>query len=169
MFTRSVIRLGIVVALFGAVPALRAQSARPIEISVAGGATLKQGGGEQLHGLAALGVKVPILPFTLRFDGVYTAGSANAYAGRVSSFTANLLLPLARGGAVSPYLIGGTGLYATPAQSVRAGWNVGAGVDFRVSGARLFAESRFHDFGSTSVGGFEVRRRMIPLSVGIRF
>lgn len=169
MSARSVIRLGIVISLFSAVPTLRAQSTRPVDVSLAGGTTLQQGGGEQLHGLAAIGVRLSVVPFALRFDGMYNTGSADAYSGRVTSFTGNLVLPFAKGRVVSPYLIGGTGLYATPGHGVSGGWNAGAGLDFTVRGARLFAEGRFHDFKSATAGGLEIRRRMIPLSVGIRF
>lgn len=169
MRTRFLIQLTTVVSLATA-PALHAQTTRPVSIDIAGGATLSQGSGVLFNGLAGIGVKLPNSSLGLRFDGMYTAGLSSVYARGVTSLTANLVVPFASDHAVSPYLIGGPGLYATPGTGVHAGGNAGAGINFRVNNTQLFVESRFHAY---TVGALGNRTRqtnyMIPLSIGLRF
>lgn len=71
-----------------------------------------------------------------------------------------------------PYLIGGVGVYnskttgsdALGGSSTKFGINAGAGFDFKVGGAGLFVEGRFHDVFTDGDN-----LKFIPISVGIRF
>lgn len=171
MRTRLVIQLAAVVS-FVTAPALRAQSTNPFSVDVATGTTLSQGSGVLFHGLAGVGVKLPSSSLGLRFGGMYTGGSPSTSVGtdRVISLTANLVLPFASDHAVSPYLIGGPGLYATPGYGIRAGWNAGGGIDFRVNHTQLFAETRLHVHNGGLLGNGKWQpSRMIPVSIGVRF
>jgi opacity protein-like surface antigen len=71
-----------------------------------------------------------------------------------------------------PYLVGGGGVYnaketgsdALGGSTTKFGVNAGAGVDFKVGGARLFVEGRFHD---VFVEGPNLQ--IFPINLGIRF
>jgi opacity protein-like surface antigen len=80
-----------------------------------------------------------------------------------------------------PYLLGGAGVYngkttitgfGSSDSQTKFGLNAGAGFDFGVGNAKLFAEARFHAImkGVTDVStGEEKTAYMIPLTVGVRF
>jgi opacity protein-like surface antigen len=73
---------------------------------------------------------------------------------------------------VSPYLIGGAGLYASTVQPTGAanvtsnnfGWNAGAGVKLPMSVFNAFVEARYNRIKAT--GG---SLSFVPVTVGIMF
>ena len=80
-----------------------------------------------------------------------------------------------------PYLLAGPGLYSgkttidglgSSESQTKLGLNAGAGFDFGMGKAQLFAEARFHAIlkGTVDVtSGDEKTAYMIPLTVGLRF
>jgi opacity protein-like surface antigen len=89
-----------------------------------------------------------------------------------------ILIGRRRDRSVTPYLVGGLGLYrltvsrsgtvTTSASENGFGFNGGAGVRF--GGAMgLFAEIRFHSFTITPEGAESSSYQMIPVSLGVRF
>lgn len=170
--------------------ALAAGSARAqVKFGVGGGVSIPTGDAltdfkTGFHGTALLRFKPPAFPIALQFDGTFTRLSFDEGSGpsvdlnyQVISGTANAVwvFPSAPATPVKPYLIGGIGLYnqdfkgddVPPGVESQTdfGINLGAGFDFGVSGASLFAEARFHKiFGDGSDDP-----TLIPITVGIRF
>lgn len=133
---------------------------------------------------AFLGVRPATLPVGLRFEGVYNRFDLKAFSNVHSNIwqgTANLVIGRpAAPGMVSPYLIGGLGVYSSKdvasnanvssESSTKFGANGGAGIDLPLSGISVFAEARYHYVftkdnnipGSTNIG-------FVPINVGVRF
>ncbi len=171
------------IALVAAPRASQAQFGlvKPFQLGVAGGATqpmstLKDGANMGFNGTVALGINVPLIPLGLRVDGAYNQFGEKAGVGaklHVISATGNLVwsLPLL---VVSPYLIGGAGLYRTTATSTGTvsatqtdnhfGWNAGAGVKLPLSVFKAFVEARYNRV-TTNTGSMQ----FVPLTVGIMF
>ncbi len=152
---------------------------KPFQLGIAGGAaqpmsnlstTSKMG----YNGTVALAINLPIIPVGLRVDGAYNAFSAKAAGGaklHVMSATANVVygLPIP---ALSPYLIGGAGLYmptvtapgfASTTQN-HFGWNAGAGVNLPLSGFKAFVEARYNRISANGTS-----MEFVPVTVGIMF
>jgi outer membrane protein with beta-barrel domain len=154
---------------------------KPLQFGIAGGATqpmstLKDGANMGYNGTVALGINVPLIPLGLRVDGAYNQFGEKAGINsklHVISATGNVVwsLPLV---VVSPYLIGGAGLYMTTATSTGAtsasqtdkhfGWNAGAGIKLPLAMFKAFVEARYNrvtlDSGTM---------QFVPLTVGIMF
>ena len=89
---------------------------------------------------------------------------------RIVGLVASTVLPTVDA-AISPYLIGGVGVYGTwtnpqPIGSTREislGFNVGAGAGFRLLGRSVFMEARYHHV--MTKGG----PRFLPVSLGVSF
>ncbi len=153
---------------------------KPISLGIAGGGSLpmadmKDGTNTGYNGTLALAIKLPMIPLGLRFDGAYNMFGAKVGDGklRVASGTANLTYNLPSIG-VSPYVIGGAGLYSSVASasgvpsSPRAndfGWNAGAGINLPLTVFKAFVEARYN---SVSVGN-GAKMEFVPLTFGIMF
>jgi hypothetical protein len=125
------------------------------------------------HALAFLGLERTMQPLALRVDLAYSRSPIEADTGTgvvetqrgVSSATANLTYRLpSAGSALSPYVIGGYGLYRADCdegvacrRATRGGWNAGLGTRVMVGGLRLFAEARYHHSGTAEY---------VPVSIG---
>ncbi|MDQ6768985.1 MAG: hypothetical protein M3Z54_03245, partial [Gemmatimonadota bacterium] len=91
---------------------------KPFQLGVAGGGSLpmsdlSKGNNTGYNGTVALGINLPFIPVGLRVDGAYNAFGSKAAGGaklHVMSATGNVVWGLPSIG-VSPYLIGGAGLY----------------------------------------------------------
>lgn len=135
-------------------------------------------------GSALLRVQPPLSPLGFEVDAFYTRfgldGGIDGHS-RLIGGTANAVFAFPGASLARPYLIGGVGVYngkttitglgSTDATN-KFGVNAGAGFDFGLGKAKLFAEARFHAIlkGVTDVTtGAEKTSYMIPLTVGLRF
>lgn len=154
---------------------------KPFQLGVAGGAAqpmsdLKDGANMGYNATAALGINLPFIPVGLRIDGAYNQFGEKAGVGaklHVISATGNLVWRLPSVG-ISPYLIGGAGLYmqtatttGTTSASVsdnHMGWNAGAGINLPLSVFKAFVEARYNSY-STDAGSV----KFVPVTFGIMF
>ncbi|MFN2636077.1 MAG: outer membrane protein [Gemmatimonadaceae bacterium] len=151
---------------------------KPFQLGIAGGATqpmsdLKDGANTGYNGTVAMGINLPFIPVGLRIDGAYNqfgekTGGAKLH---IMSATGNVVWRLPSI-ALSPYLIGGAGLYMptvtapglASATENHFGWNAGAGISLPVSFVKTFVEARYN---RVSVNGGSMQ--FVPLTVGIMF
>jgi Outer membrane protein beta-barrel domain len=162
--------------------------AQALSFGVGGGivvpsGTLADGVGTGWNGMALLRVQPPASPIGFQIDAFYTRfsldGGADGHS-RLLGGTANAVYSFPGVSMARPYLIGGLGLYngktSTPLgssdASTKFGANAGAGFNFGVGKAQLFAEGRFHAMFKSVVDvstGQEKTAYMIPITVGLRF
>jgi opacity protein-like surface antigen len=177
-------------AVVGVAVMLSAQAAhaQAMSFGVGGGVvvptgTLSDGVSTGWSGNALLRVQPPSSPVGLQIDAFYTRFGLDGIDGhsRMIGGTANAVYAFPGVSAAKPYLIGGLGLYngkttvtglgSTDSQT-KFGINAGAGFDFGLGKAKLFAEGRFHAIMKGVVDpatGDEKAAYMIPLTVGLRF
>lgn len=170
-----------------ALSASAVQAQRPVSIGIALGATMPTGDFGDFaelgyHGMATVGFSPPALPVGLRIDGAFNQLAANADAledvnYRILSLTANATfgVPMAAS-PISPYLIGGLGMYTFTSDQDEAesdtnlGFNVGIGTKFALAGFGTFAEIRYHHVtGEDDEEGNSNSIAFIPISFGITF
>ncbi len=126
------------VAAVISVAALPARAQVTFGVGAGVGTGSRGGTASGTHVVGLLEFKLPVLP-GLRADG-YLA-SAPAGVGKVSaSLSAVWSAPIP---VVTPYIIGGWGVYGVEKSSSQNGWNIGAGVRAKV-GKGIFAEYRRH-------------------------
>ena len=172
-------------AVVGLAVMLSAQTAyaQAMSFGVGGGVvvptgTLADGVGTGVSGTALLRVQPAGSPLGFQVDAFYTRfglDGIDAHS-RMIGATGNAVYAFSSASAARPYLIGGVGLYNAKASIPDAesqskfGFNAGAGFDFGLGSAKLFAEGRFHAIvkGTADLNG-EKTAYMIPLTVGIRF
>ena len=165
--------------------ALVAQAAARPTFGVAAGATIPTGDfgdgfGTGFNVGAHVGFRSATMPVGFRLEGTFHQNEAKGSNGvnfNTIAGTANIIAgPAAAAGGISPYVIGGAGVYnlkldadgGIESESVtKFGLNGGAGLDMPLSGIGVFAEARFHYVFSGEDGGSNIS--FIPLSVGIRF
>jgi len=150
---------------------------KPFQLGVAGGVAqpmsdLSNAAKLGYNATAALGINLPFIPVGLRIDGAYNSfGEKITGAGKLHaiSATGNLVWRLPVPG-VSPYVIGGAGLYMVGSDATGAtnenhlGWNAGAGINLPLGFLKAFAEARYNRV-STSGTSME----FVPVTVGIMF
>ena len=155
---------------------------KPFQLGIAGGGSLPMSDLSNTaktgyNGTVALGINIPLIPLGLRVDGAYNAFSGKTGVGvagaklHVMSATGNIVWGLPMVG-VSPYLIGGAGLYMPTgtAPGVASttenhfGWNAGAGVNLPLSVFKAFVEARYN---RTTFGGKSME--FVPVTFGIMF
>ena len=151
---------------------------KPFSLGIAGGATqpmsdLKTSTDIGYNGTVAMAINLPFIPVGLRVDGAYNQFGQKAGVPaklHVASATGNLVWRLPSVG-ISPYLIGGAGLYMTTATAGSAsatenhlGWNAGAGINLPLSVFHAFVEARYNSY---SVTGGTVK--FVPVTLGIMF
>jgi len=151
---------------------------KPFSIGVAGGVTqpmsdLSDASDMGYNGTVALGINLPFIPVGLRFDGAYNQFGQKSGGPKlhIMSATGNVVWKLPSIG-VSPYLIGGAGLYIPTvevsglpsASENHFGWNAGAGVTLPLTIVKAFVEARYN---SISVNGSTTN--FVPLTFGIMF
>ncbi|MEZ0332519.1 MAG: outer membrane beta-barrel protein [Gemmatimonadales bacterium] len=121
-------------------------------------------------------------PLGFQVDASYSRfGLQNDVDGsnRVISGTANAVFSFPSASPVRPYLLGGVGIYDqkitvgdASGSETKFGFNAGAGFDFALGGAKLFADARFHTIMNGSVDAEtleEANAYMIPITLGLRF
>ena len=152
---------------------------KPFSLGIAGGATqpmsdLKTSTDIGYNGTVAMAINLPFIPVGLRVDGAYNQFGQKAGAPaklHVASATGNVVWRLPSVG-ISPYLIGGAGLYmatatvtGSPSQTDNhLGWNAGAGINLPLSVFHAFVEARYNRI-STTGGSME----FVPVTFGIMF
>ena len=118
--------------------------------------TLGDGNSTGYSGSALVRVQPPASPVGFQVDAFYTRfgleGGVDGHS-RMIGGTANAVFAFPGASMARPYLIGGLGLYngkttidgfgSSEAQT-KFGINAGAGFDFGLGKAKLFAEGRFH-------------------------
>ena len=163
-------------AILFVAPALRAQAS----FSVAAGAAVPVGStadGVKVGYNATLGIgfKPPLAPIGLRIEGALNQMDAKAAAGgssRIMAGIANLTLSGAGMPIPMGYLIGGVGMYnfsvtgtpIKPASETKFGLNIGAGLNFPLTGFSTFLEARFHYISTEGSSA-----KFIPITSGIKF
>ena len=178
-------------AVVGLAVLLSAQAAhaQALSFGVGGGlvvptGTLADGVGTGWSGTALLRVQPPASPIGFQVDAFYTRfgldGGVDGHS-RLIGGTANAVFAFPGVSMARPYLIGGVGVYngkttitglGSSDASSKFGVNAGAGFNFGLGKAQLFAEGRFHAMfkSVTDVStGAEKTGYMIPLTVGVRF
>lgn len=152
---------------------------KPISIGIAGGGSLPMSDFSDIsktgyNGTLVLGVKLPMIPVGLRFDGAYNRFDSKLVDGNmdIASATANLTYNLPSIG-ISPYLIGGAGMYSwtasvsgspTSERQNDFGWNAGAGVKLPLAMFSAFVEARYN-----RVSVENEHMEFVPLTFGIMF
>jgi hypothetical protein len=133
------------------------------------------------HLMATVGVHPPLAPVGFRVDGMFNEFNAKAPATdtkeRVMALTANAVFSMPGAVVLSPYAIGGVGMYRTSISpsipgvdaSNDMGVNIGAGVKFGLAGFGAFAEARFHNVFVDNGSGGSSSMRFIPITFGITF
>ncbi len=184
---KSVIR-GVVAGLAVALCAQAAQ-AQGLSFGVGGGAVVPTGSMADVNstGWSAMAVarlKPPVAPLGLQVDAFYTRlGLENDLDGhsRLIGGTANAVFAFPGVSAARPYLLGGVGVYngktsidgfGSTESETKFGLNAGAGFDFGLGKAQLFADARFHAIlnGGVDIDTLEeTTAYMIPVTVGLRF
>jgi opacity protein-like surface antigen len=153
--------------------------------SIAGGLTMPVGSTADAvqagyNGIVGLTIKPPLAPLGLRLEGMYNANeykSGTVLAGATNRIVAGIVngtlsgagMPIPMG-----YLIAGLGMYnvkatdlpanATSSGSTEVGFNVGAGLNFPLTGFSTFLEARFHLIASEGES-----MNFIPITFGIKF
>ena len=159
-----------------AAPALHAQAS----FSIAAGAAVPVGSTAKVskvgyNATLGLGIKPPLAPIGLRIEGALNQMDAKVSAGgssRIMAGIANVTLSGAGMPIPMGYLIGGVGMYnfsvtgtpVKPASQTKVGFNIGAGLNFPLTGFSTFLEARLH-YISTS--GTSVK--FIPITFGLKF
>jgi opacity protein-like surface antigen len=166
----------------------QAAQAQGLSFGVGGGVvvptgTLADGNGTGWSGTALLRVQPPASPIGFQVDAFYTRFSLDGVDGhsRLIGGTADAVYAFPGVSMARPYLIGGLGLYngqttitglGSSDAATKFGLNAGAGFNFGLGKAQLFAEGRFHAMFKSVVDastGDEKTAYMIPLTVGVRF
>jgi opacity protein-like surface antigen len=173
---------------FAVMLSAQAAHAQGMSFGVGGGVvvptgSLSDGNATGWSGTALMRVQPPASPVGLQLDAFYTRFGLEGIDGhsRMLGGTANAVFAFPGASMARPYLIGGLGLYngkttidglGSSEAATKFGINAGAGFDFGLGKAKLFAEGRFHAImkGVTDVStGDEKTAYMIPLTVGVRF
>ncbi len=173
-------------AVAGLAVMLAAQSAQAqgFSLGLGGGVVvptgdLAEGSSTGWSGTAQLRVKPPVSPLGLQVDAFYTRFGLDGIDGhtRMLGGTANAVMAFPGVSLARPYILGGVGLYNSKASvagadgATKFGLNAGAGMDFGVGKANLFAEARLHAIlkAVQDVSGDEKVGYLIPVTVGLRF
>jgi len=158
-------------------------SVRPFQIGIAAGAALPMSDLKDVTDMGwnvtgTIGFHPQMIPLGIRVDVAYNSFSLNDDVGidgkvNITSVTGNLVWSIPSE-AVSPYFIGGAGLYHLGVDfpglggdsDNRFGFNIGGGIKLPLSGFDTFLEARYNqvsgDNGSPSL-------KFIPITFGVMF
>jgi opacity protein-like surface antigen len=180
---RSLIVAAVALACICTASSASAQSVNPIKFGVAGGLSMPQGDFGDVSAMGynitgVLGFQAPMVPVGLRFDLGYNGFGEkddNGVTASILSGTLNGVFNLGMAPTMSPYLIGGLGMYrskveidglgeAGEASSTDFGFNGGIGLRFGLSGFSTFAEARYNHIMTD-----EESTSYIPITFGIMF
>jgi hypothetical protein len=179
MKTRSlVVALATVAALAGA---QEAQAQRALGGIIGAGPTFPIGDGKSTGFHVAGGVEFQpaLLPVGFRAEGLFQQIPEGNDHDEYVAGTLNVLVPIPMAG-LSPYLLGGVGLYRheehhgdhTHGAHTDFGFNLGLGTRFALGRVGLFIEARYHvlmNGDDDGDGHGHSGDTFIPLTIGIRF
>jgi opacity protein-like surface antigen len=176
----SILSMMAVAGIAAAAPVAHAQGYNPFQIGASGGiafptSDLGNGTNTGYNIGVVLGYKPQLLPVAIRAEAAYNQFGLQSGGGNINipSFTGNLAYELPLGMSLTPYAIGGVGLYRPSADLGNGntgtendfGWNIGGGVKIPFSRSfETFIEARYNRVntnGSTMT--------FIPLTVGVVF
>jgi hypothetical protein len=157
-----------------------------ISFGVAAGASVPNGDMSDAvdmgyHLMATAGIHPPASPVGFRVDGMFNEFKYKAPATdtkqRIMALTANAVLAMPGAIVLSPYVIGGVGMYRSSISPKVTGFdasndmgaNIGAGVKFGLAGFGAFAEARLHNIFADNGSGGSTSVRFIPITFGITF
>ena len=169
-------------ALIAPVAAAQAQ----IKFGIGAGASIPNGDISEsvetgYHLLATAGIQPPLAPVGFRVDGMFNEFNFKAPASdtkfRVMGLNANAVFSMPGAIVLSPYAIGGVGMYNSKTtvdnseSETDIGVNIGVGIKFGLAGFGAFAEARFHHLfqEENTVTGTTPTFRFIPITFGITF
>jgi hypothetical protein len=132
------------------------------------------------HLMATAGIQPPLAPLGFRVDGMFQEFDSKVTTSdvklRIMSVTANAIFSMPGAVVLSPYAIGGIGMYNSKSTAAGAeangdfGFNVGAGIKFGLAGFSAFGEARWHVVKSDDAAGpGNDSFRFIPITFGIMF
>lgn len=164
-------------AVILAVSVVAAPAHAQASVSIAAGATVPVGSTSDIvdlgyHATLGVTIKPPLAPLGLRLEGMYNSmarksprfGDDRTLAG-IANVTLSGAVPMG-------YLIAGLGMYkvepmdaelTAPAASTDIGFNIGAGLNFPLTGFSTFAEARLHVINN------DQSTKYLPITFGIRF
>ena len=180
---------GVAVALAGALFAAPSASAQGVSFSLGGGLSIPTGDYNSIaklgwHAAASVLLAQESHPFGLQIDANYAQFGLEAES-PTGSFDVNQRFIYGTGDVLYrfqkspsgrlPYVIGGIGVYNSKGTGKDAalfgntsatdfGVNLGTGFNYRVAGATLFLEARFHNIFSDPSN-----TQFVPLTAGLRF
>ena len=179
---------GAAVGLALALSAQVAQAQGGLSFGLGAGVVVPSGSMADLNstgytGQASLRMLPAASPLGFQVDGFYTRlGLQNDIDGHSQMIggTANAVYAFSGASVARPYLIGGVGVYNAKTtidglgsgSDTKFGANAGAGFDFKLGAASLYAEGRFHTIFKAAVDAEtleETTAYMIPITVGLRF
>ena len=152
---------------------------KPVQFGIAAGAAiptsdLSDAASTGFNGTVTVGLNPAMIPLGIRIDGAYNQFSVkDAFGGgdvKFISVTGNLVYKIP-GATVSPYAIGGVGLYNAAIDlpgfgsesENKFGWNLGGGISMALSGFDTFIEARYNQVQT------DEPLKYIPITFGIMF
>jgi hypothetical protein len=171
-------------AVMAAATPARAQGYNPFQIGAAGGIAFPT---SDLGNVANTGYDIAVMvgykpqftPIGVRAEAAYNQFGSQVFNGNVNipAFTGNLVFGLPMG-TLSPYAIGGAGLYRTnvdvtgggSAGENHFGFNIGGGIKIPLSTSfETFVEARYNRVTINNGGGGSSSLSFIPVTVGVMF
>jgi opacity protein-like surface antigen len=161
--------------------AARAQASNAVQFGVAAGAALPMSDLKDATDIGwnvtgTVGFHPTMIPLGIRVDVAYNSFALKDDTGvdgnfNFTSVTGNLVWSVPSTG-VTPYLIGGAGLYHVAADipsffqdsANKFGWNIGGGIKMPLSGFDTFLEARYNQ-----VQGDGGSVKYLPITFGIMF
>jgi opacity protein-like surface antigen len=154
-----------------------------IKFGIGAGASIPSGdfadGAETgYHLMATAGIQPPLAPLGFRVDGSFNEFNAKAATDvklRTMALTANGIFSMPGAIVLSPYAIGGIGMYNNKSNvdgdegSNDFGYNIGAGIKFGLAGFGAFGELRWHNMRVDDGLGGKANVRFIPITFGLTF
>ena len=143
--------------------------------SLAAGASLPIGSSADAYEMGynatvGLGIKPPIAPVGLRFEGALNSMSMKNDGPNLRMLSGIANVTLSAAAMPMGYLIGGIGMYNIKQEAqaplfaevsdTKVGFNIGAGLNFPLTGFSTFLEARFH---------FVDDFKFIPITFGVKF
>jgi hypothetical protein len=142
--------------------------------SLAAGAALPVGSTSDVlemgyNATVGLGIKPPIAPIGLRFEGALNGLSVKNDGPNFRMLAGIANVTLSAAAMPMGYLIGGIGMYNSKQEAqgifpevsdTDVGFNIGAGLNFPLTGFSTFLEARFH-----IVDDF----KLVPITFGVKF
>jgi opacity protein-like surface antigen len=177
---KTILAMIAVAGIAAAAPAAQSQSYNPFQIGASGGIAFPTGdlGNATNTGYnigVVLGYKPQLMPLAIRAEAAYNQFGLQGGGGNIDipSFTGNLAYELPLGMSLTPYAIGGVGLYRPSADLGGVsqgsendfGWNIGGGVKIPLSSSfETFIEARYNSVNSNGA-----TFSFIPVTVGVLF